>query len=416
MKINIAQLLINLSRSLDWSGQGLLAHHQHVAFMSMELGQAAGMKGNALIELFKAAIVHDIGALSWSEKEDLLFFDVQNTPPHCQRGYSLLQGSYLNSIAPIIRTHHDRWSGVNLSGLVKETIPLASRIIHLTDRVDVLIRNDRSILEQRNDIMAHIQDFSGSYFDPDLVALMQTLATNESLWLTATTPGVLDERILDLIPSQILPINMPALYSIAILFSKIIDSKSPFTYRHSNGVAIVAKFLAASLACDQETCRLIEIAALLHDVGKLTVPSEILQKPGPLSPHEFNIIKHHPFYTYNWLRPAMPSLPIAEWAAFHHEQLGGNGYPFHKTAVDLDMHARIMAVADVFAALREDRPYRQSLSWPEIIKILNAKTRADALDGDIVAQLVSSRDELEGILSEPAKPVMEQLLQMPCTA
>src|SRR3990167_2949515 len=114
-----------------------------------------------------------------------------------------------------------------------------------------------------------------------------------------------------------------------------------------------------------------EIAALLHDIGKLSVPDEILEKPGGLSTEEFNIMRGHTYFTYHILNSIDGFDTISEWAAFHHEKLNGRGYPFHLKEGQLSIGSRIMAVSDKFSALSEDRPYRKSLTNNEIIANLN---------------------------------------------
>jgi len=120
-----------------------------------------------------------------------------------------------------------------------------------------------------------------------------------------------------------------------------------------------------------------------------------LQKKGRLTVAEYDIVKQHPYYTYWLLKPAAEDLPLAEWAAFHHERLDGSGYPFGKTGAEIPLGSRIMAVADIFTALREDRPYRSSMSWFRIERILEQKVKSGTVDEELVDIVFTNRSRLD---------------------
>ena len=400
LEINLVPCQINLARSLDFSSRGLLRHHQRVALMSLSLGQAAGLEQDALFDLFKAAIIHDAGAVTWREKLALEEFDVANSWSHCQQGYKLTAGiPTFDSVAETILSHHDHWAGDNPSGLSRSRIPLSSRIVHLADRIDVLVRDEVYILEQRREILQRIQKLSGRTFDPDLVDLLSDLTRNESFWLNLVSPWISDS-LLQLVPYRRVSVPIENLLELAELFARVVDAKSHFTYRHSHGVAATAKFLAQKAGLPPQECMLLEVAGLLHDLGKLAVPEEIIEKPGRLTEAEMNLVKQHTYHTYWVLKPMMNEYPLAEWAAFHHERLDGQGYPFRKTGPELDLPSRIMAVTDIFTALREDRPYRQGLTWTELEGIIRRQAVGGALDPELVSLLFEDRRALDEIWAE----------------
>lgn len=184
---------------------------------------------------------------------------------------------------------------------------------------------------------------------------------------------------------------------VAHLFAAVVDAKSPFTHRHSRGVAQVAAALAAEMGFSQDEVLLMEVAGLLHDLGKLSVPDEILEKPGPLTRDEFSVIKQHTYYTYHILQEAGDLEPLPAWATYHHEKLDGTGYPFHIAAAGLSTGSRLMAVADTFTALREDRPYRAGMIRPDIERILQEQVTNRALDQKPVEALLDNYGRLENI-------------------
>jgi len=190
-------------------------------------------------------------------------------------------------------------------------------------------------------------------------------------------------------------IDFPQFRHVARLVSSIVDAKSHFTAAHSLGVAELSRHLGERMGFGQDSLAEMEIAGLMHDIGKLCVPDEIIEKPGRLTFAEFSMMERHSFETYQILRHVPGLEKIAEWAAFHHEALNGHGYPFRRSAETLSWEARIVAVADVFQALAQTRPYRAPQSLEEISSILEEFVARGVLDPDIVA---IARDDLDGSL------------------
>lgn len=114
-----------------------------------------------------------------------------------------------------------------------------------------------------------------------------------------------------------------------------------------------------------------KIAGLLHDIGKLAIPLNILDKNGPLTSQEFGIIKSHAYYTKIILDKIEDIPNISEWASNHHEKLNGQGYPRGLKADELSEESRIMAVCDIYQALTEDRPYRKGLNINNAFNIMD---------------------------------------------
>jgi len=136
------------------------------------------------------------------------------------------------------------------------------------------------------------------------------------------------------------------------------------------------------------------IAGNFHDIGKLIIPNSILEKPDKLTVDEFQIMRCHTYYTYYTLNSIGGLQRIAEWAAYHHEKLDGSGYPFHCTNEEIGTGSRIMAVADIFTAISEDRPYRKGMDEDEIHRILQKQADNNFLDKRIVALLFDNYEAI----------------------
>jgi putative nucleotidyltransferase with HDIG domain len=395
--LSFGKLLSTLSLCLDLSGEGLGRHHQQVAYMATSLAEEIGLSEKEKDFIFKSAIIHDAGVSTWHERARLLSFEVELPWEHCETGFELVNRvGILKDVAELLLYHHDLYGGGNKSGLVGQGIPIAARIIHLVDRVDVLLGKDLHVLQQHEAILETVSDLAGDVFDPDLVASFANLARKDCFWLNLVSPFSLQNHN-ELGLSSLVCVSRERLREIAEMFARVIDRKSIFTHTHSRGVSKVASHLAKAMGFSEEDTALMEIAGLLHDLGKLSVPDEILEKPTSLTREEFSIIRQHTYYTYHILEETGLPDPIPQWAAHHHEKLDGSGYPCRLNAKEIPLGSRIMAVADVFTALREHRPYRPGMARTDIERIMRQMASKPALDARVVEALFSVYGELDGL-------------------
>jgi PAS domain S-box-containing protein len=151
------------------------------------------------------------------------------------------------------------------------------------------------------------------------------------------------------------------LKDVITLIGKIVEARDPYTKGHEVGVARIARLIAEELGFSSEDIEGIEVAGLVHDVGKLGVPVEILSKPRQLTAAEYDIIKTHPAGGYEILKSIDFGWPVAEMVQLHHERMDGSGYPQGLSGDEIPMAARVLMVADVVEAMAADRPYRAAL-------------------------------------------------------
>lgn len=184
-------------------------------------------------------------------------------------------------------------------------------------------------------------------------------------------------------------------------FAQVVDAKSPFTAEHSVGVAQLARYLGEKANLPNATCCKIEVAGLFHDLGKLQIPTSILDKTGSLNQNDISYMRHHSYASFIILHNIEGMEEIAQWASNHHEALDGSGYPFHKTANELSIESRIIIISDIFQAMAQDRPYRKAHSLTSIISHLNEGVTHGRLDGDIVTLVEDNQAECYQIATEP---------------
>lgn len=394
--INLKDIFNSLSTALDFTYSGLSGHHKRVAYMAAALGKKMLLPGDIINRLYMSSIIHDIGAISMNEKENLGKLEIEDPYTHSELGSRMVgKVSFLELSGRIIMHHHDAWKGGNPSGLRGDEIPLESRIINAVDRLDVLIDQDRCLLHQTDCVMGRLKELSGNILDPDILAELSDLAAGESFWLDLD-PRFLPDRLCSLMEDFDIYITGSMVKDISLLFSEVIDSKSVFTHRHSRLVAATARKLAQAAGFSQSDTEKTVVAGLLHDLGKLSVPEEILEKPGRLTPDEFRVMKRHTYYTHRILDRISDFAEINRWASFHHERLDGAGYPFRLKGEDIPQGSRIVAVSDVFSALAEDRPYRKGMARKEITAIL-LQMSGCALDPDLVKLLLENYDHFDDL-------------------
>ncbi|GAV22847.1 HD-GYP domain-containing protein [Carboxydothermus pertinax] len=182
-----------------------------------------------------------------------------------------------------------------------------------------------------------------------------------------------------------------------LLLAKLIDNKDISTRRHSERVAKIAVKISKELKLPFEKIKMIEIAGLLHDIGKIAIPTKILNKPSKLSEKEFLLIKSHPFYTYKLFETVGGLNEAAKWAGYHHERLDGSGYPFKIKGEGLELETRIIQVADILAALTEDRSYRKCMEKEQVVNIISLEVKNKKIDPDIAKialKLLSAKEIL----------------------
>ncbi|SFH69769.1 HD domain-containing protein [Tindallia magadiensis] len=382
--ISLTQLTNRLSRASDMVSPELNGHQQQVAYISWHIGKEIGLSPEKMNELYAASVLHDIGGLSMKERLNLLSFELINPHLHGEIGWLMLKDypEFMKE-AKIIRHHHVPWDygrGKNSWG---EEVPIESHIIHLADRITTSSMLDATALNQSKPIMNKMKSLKGSKFHPELVDVLEQLADKEYFWLDLHS--VLKEKNCYCPPKpEDIKVEEGRLLPISKLFARVIDFRSRFTAVHSEGVSSVATTIASCLKLSENDCAEIEIAGYLHDIGKLTVPSEILDKPGDLTAEEYNVMKGHTYYGYILLKDLEGMERIKDYVSFHHEKMNGTGYPFKLTGEELPVGSRIMAVADILTALTENRPYRKGMTKDKALLILGRMAKEKELDPEVV--------------------------------
>lgn len=395
--IPIFDLVLCLSQAVDLVSPLVEDHHKRTAQISYGLGLQLKLPDDELRELVIAAALHDVGGLTRKDRLVALDFEYQDPYGHSVTGYLLLK-SFEPFLKPaeIVRFHHVPWQdgrGAEFDGL---PVPRASHILQLADRVAVLIDPRTDVLAQINDIIEKVRAQAGERFHPRYVEALEALSEKEAFWLDAVylrDMNSLERRM----KWGDEPGSGDDFLGLTNLFRRIIDFRSQFTATHSAGVAAVAEWLACASQFSPADCRTVHLAGLLHDLGKLAVPTEVIEKQGRLTADEFALMRRHTYYTFHLLEPLKVLDVIRTWASFHHERMDGRGYPFHLAENEIPMGARIVTVADIFTALTEDRPYRAGLNLMDAFNIISESASRHQLDLEVVDTLYNNLEKVDRV-------------------
>ena len=442
MDVRLSEVLAALSHALDITEGQPRGHAERTCLISMRVARRLGLDESTQSSLFHAALLKDAGCSSNAAKVAALYGTddadakrdrkvtnhlnpgeslrhlYRSTAPgkgpiakarhlkllvehgsagsrgltelRCERGAEVARYVGLSVEAETAIRHLDEhWDGRGYPhSLEGEDISLCGRILCLAQTAEVYWQDGGA-----TGACAVARDRRGTWFDPELVDALCAVEDDHRFWASLDQP-----RVATLEPEdRLLLADDDGLDRIAHAFAGIVDAKTPFTARHSEGVADIAVSLAAALGFDALDQRRIRRAGLLHDIGKLGVSNRILDKPGKLDAGEWAAVRRHPTWTLEILQRIPAFADLAEVAANHHEKLDGSGYGRGLPAERLSLPARIMAVADIAEALSAERPYRAALAPDTVLDIMRGDA-GSALDAAVFAAL-------EGVLPEWRAPV-----------
>ena len=450
--VMLGEILSALSFALDITEGARPGHSVRACLLGMRLGKQIGLSDPSLADLYYALLLKDIGCSSNSARmaaaftaddqvvkqhfkfidrerlgkpnREALAFVWNNVAPtagawsrvrqiyrmirapgdltaemieaRCERGAAILHklGMGIETCAAVYSLD-EQWNGKGLPDhLVAEEIPLLGRICPIAQHLDLFCTefgpaNAIETLSAR----------SGSWYDPELVRAAESLHRQGALWaecLPGNDPEAAQAAVLSLDPGSSTALAAREIDLVCSGFADVIDAKSPFTYRHSVGTTEAAVLVSNAMGLAPDRVDLVRRAALLHDIGMLSVSNAILDKPRSLTSEEWTTVQHHPVLSQEILSRVRAFREIAVLAGQHHERLDGSGYPHRLTHEQLSVESRILTMADVFNALMEGRPYRKDLTLAEIQRQL-ALDLPHRLDHQVFDALMSVLDQLAAL-------------------
>jgi putative nucleotidyltransferase with HDIG domain len=443
LQIPLSRVIGALSYALDLTEGEPSGHAVRTCRIGMRLAETIGLDDERRSQLFYALLLKDAGCsansakmaalfgaddhvikrsskrIDWSGRLPAFAWSVRSVAPgrslrarldrlraikaegavtralmraRCERGaeIALMLGLDVPT-AEAIRTLDEHWDGGGQpQGMRGEEIPLLGRILCLAQTVEIFhraggVRAAWAVARRRRRL----------WFDPALVDALGTFRDDAAFWsahdagdVTAWEPE--DRRVVA---------DDARLDRIADAFAGVVDAKSPWTYRHSDRTCLIVMSLASELGADAGLLRDLRRAALLHDLGKLSVSNRILDKPARLTPAEFARVREHPVVTERILERVPGCEHLARMAGSHHERLDGSGYPHGLDGRELSMPMRLLAVADVYEALTSDRPYRSALASEDALAAMrpDVPDRLDPTAFSLLERLLAQAPELGSV-------------------
>jgi putative nucleotidyltransferase with HDIG domain len=456
-RISLPEILSSLSFALDLTEGAVHGHAVRSCLLGMRIAQEAQFDSSDLADLYYALLLKDIGCSSNAARMCQIFagddrvvkgavklmdWTKPQTPTlstlrllwrtvlpkanplrriahivqmgvtqednnkamitlRCDRGAQIMRKLDLGEpAAEAVRCLDEHWDGNGYpDGLAGPQIPRLARILAIAQHLDVF-----STGKSPHVAIEVLCERSGRWFDPELVEVAVSLHRRGALW-SGCLPGddvrETQRAAVDLEPGTHLYLDRQQIDQICEAFADVVDAKSPYTFRHSLGVTDAAVGIAERLGLHRDRIDFVRRGALLHDIGKLSISNSILDKPGKLDADEWQAMREHPVQTRRILERVSAFQELAVVAGEHHEKLDGTGYPNGIAGKQLSLESRIIAVADVYGALSEDRPYRSGLGLEQIVGIMK-KDLPHRLDADCFEALI------ENLTAAPAPPIVKQ--------
>jgi HD-GYP domain-containing protein (c-di-GMP phosphodiesterase class II) len=289
----------------------------------------------------------------------------------------------------------ERWDGKGEpTGLKGDAIPLPLRIVHVAR--DAAFQR---LLGGEQYAAGVVRDRAGHAFDPAIATLLADEAS-EILALEDDTSAW--DATIACEPSPVLSLDGEAVDRALAAMADFADLVSPYLVGHSSGVAGLTMQAGSAYGLEANQLVTLRRAALVHDVGRVAVSARIWQKPGPLTPDEWEHVRLHAYHSERVLAHAPLLAALAPVATGHHERLDGSGYHRRAVAAALSPQARLLAAADVYHAMTEPRPHRDQLSPAQAADTLGQEARAGRLDTDAVAAVLEAAGQQVPRFDRPA--------------
>ncbi len=389
-----SELMTALSLMMDLDENRKLYHAWRVAILAERMSR--DILPEYRTQIFYAGLIHDIGAISLPDhvthytdfrqhfKNPILF-------NHSAKGAEIAREiGPLSIAAEMIMDHHEHWDGGGYPrGLKGNNINLGGQILRIADTFDILarVRPPLDLNDMKTALMSRRgYEFSDIMFEL-LVSTLEKDNFYEEIMDDKKISEILPQIVGDLPPVDLASCNSDLRNTVKI-FAQVIDAKHSYTAGHSERVANYTYKISKALGLYEDEAEKFEIAAFLHDAGKVAIPKSILDKPAALTVEEFKLMKRHPVYTMEILSMVSKLKDLVRIAGGHHERYDGRGYPDGAVGQNIPLGARIMAVADAFDAMTSLRPYQRTKSREEAKEVL-AKNSGSQFDPEIAKVAIS---------------------------
>ena len=388
-----------IRRSCSYVDARLMNHGYRVAYIVSEmLKPYFHDDARKIRDVCFLALLHDIGAYKTDEISKMLQFDTDDVLAHSVYGYLFIKYfSPLKKLAGAILLHHAAWQVLENLEAFPEEIRLLAQVLHAADRIDVAMEVQHLTWEET---LALLKKDSGTNFAPVITDLAAACDFH--------TPfeGNNDAEALFFQMLSEIPLTQDEITDYLNMLIFTIDFRSRHTVTHTITTTTISSELAKRMGLSEKECNQVVCGSMLHDLGKIGIPVEILEYPGKLSPQAMNIMRTHVDITEKIFGDVIEET-VKCLALRHHEKLDGSGYPRGLTAADLSTGERIVAIADIISALSGTRSYKTAFSKDRICSIITEMKDDGLIDADIVELMISDYDEIMEATRIQCQPILD---------
>lgn len=397
---NVANIMM---RALDYVDPRLIDHGVRTGYCVLRMMEADGGYDKGTVrDMCIMSILHDIGAYKTEEISNMVQFETGDVWEHSVYGYLFIKNlSPMPEYAPVILLHHlehPRLKGVDCSDETKKK----AQILSLADRADVYRQ-----MGKQQPVEEYLKKYVGTKFSKevyDLFLKQQKQERNENGGKDGQERECYLDRVLGAIREQPFSDEQIEGFLKMLIFS--IDFRSEHTVIHTITTTAISVEAARRLNAGERLTEKIRHGALLHDLGKIGIPVEILEFPGKLSPQAMNYMRTHVDLTEKILDGQVDD-EVTQIALRHHEKLDGSGYPKGWKEADLSLAQRIVAVSDIVSALTGTRSYKEAYDKERTLSILQRMKCEGLICPYTVDVLTESFDVIMEEVKRQCRPILD---------
>ena len=388
-------------RSLNRVNDLLVGHGERVAYGVMRLAEQDGRFSEEEIgQLVWTVLFHDIGNFRKTDTWNLVQLENDQDYSHAIYGFVFLKTFFpFSQYAPVVRYHHSTDEEIE-NACIEQKLKWVAKCLRIVDATDLFfVNNGRKDMDKVN---AYFRNLSRRLFPAGLPLESAELSIMRDM-------DAIHSRLLERIKHQVLSnVEKEALLRTLVCS---MDFRSHYTALHCSIMVRASDMLADCFGLEQKVKSEIHIGAMLHDLGKIAIPIEILESPGKLDGRMWEIMKSHVMITEDILKGYV-SDEILQIAIRHHETLDGSGYPRGLSGAELTLPQRIVAVGDIVSALSEERSYKQAFPLHEVMNILKQMCRAGKICPRVVQMLEEHCDSIYHAVREEGSQAADAFEQI----
>jgi HD-GYP domain-containing protein (c-di-GMP phosphodiesterase class II) len=395
-EVTLKQMILIIHRAINSVDIRLYNHGEKVAYIMMNLLKVdGGYSEEEMLDICAISVFHDIGAYKVAERDKLAQIDTVSPFDHAVYGALFIKYfSPLSRLYKIVLTHHFTYKYYKNNNI--EVISEEGLLLNFADYIDRLFTNKKSLTREDIEATSHF------YLREHINLFLR--ADEKYTLISKLIDGSYEQELHSFFESKILKREEVIAYGKMLAYS--IDFRSEATVKHTILVEAISYQIGKLAGLGEETLTQIKVASVLHDVGKIAIPVEILEKPGKLTQEEFEIMKKHSIIGYNILSDLNIN-DIRDIGTLHHEKIDGTGYPFGLKGEELTLEARIVAIGDIISALFGARSYKEAFNKEKIVKILEAMMRSNKIDSEIGVLFINNYDFIINEALEESNELME---------